>query len=70
MSAKLEYATVEADTAHGLTESVNLHLAEGWELWGNPYTGRRQKLDGNGHQLRFHQAMTKPIKQRVGALLA
>ena len=55
------YVTVRENNFEKFDESVNAKLAEGYELYGQPYTVAANDTDS----VRLCQAMTKALSQRL-----
>jgi hypothetical protein len=60
-----DYKLVVADGPDSLASAVKSHLQQGWELAGSPFQGTAPDAKSQP----FYQAMTKPKKGRIDALL-
>ncbi|HTS19967.1 MAG TPA: DUF1737 domain-containing protein [Verrucomicrobiae bacterium] len=60
-----DYKLVMADTPESLASAVKSQLQQGWELSGSPFQGTAPDAKAQP----FYQAMTKPKKGRIDALL-
>ncbi|HVM59605.1 MAG TPA: DUF1737 domain-containing protein [Verrucomicrobiae bacterium] len=60
-----DYKLVVADNPESLASAVKSHLQQGWELSGSPFQGNSPEAKSQP----FYQAMTKPKKGKIDALL-
>jgi hypothetical protein len=60
-----DYKLVIANNPESLASAVISHLQQGWELSGSPFQGN----DPDAKSQPFYQAMVKPKKGKIDALL-
>jgi hypothetical protein len=59
---KMEYKMCAAETSEDLNKEVNKLLAEGWALYGNPFSSS----SGDGKKQLLCQALTKIPRKVAG----
>jgi hypothetical protein len=57
-----EFKFLESSSSEQFSELVTRHLAEGWDLWGNPVV-QEAMYDGDVYDVHFFQAVVRMIER-------